>query len=200
MSDSLNVKNSQETSYDGDTALDSALLAFDQGFANTGMEYLEWNDPDIDFTSFLNPQANEKTSQYPSLGSPSLAHSSTPSANRAVQVQQLNSSAHASIPGAPSLKFRSLKMRSQISSGPQRIANLIFQTLKSYPLMMMRHKTLPPFIHPHLISPDDETANMEPLNNCISLVHMISSGVRGSRKLFWKVVRLECEQLHEKVH
>ena len=32
---------------------------------------------------------------------------------------------------------------------------------------------------------------MEPLNNCISLVHMISGGVRGSRKLFWKVVRLE---------
>ncbi|KAJ5833633.1 hypothetical protein N7474_001944 [Penicillium riverlandense] len=36
---------------------------------------------------------------------------------------------------------------------------------------------------------------MEPLSNCISLVHMISSGTRGSRKLFWRNVRMECERL-----
>ncbi|KAJ5316801.1 hypothetical protein N7508_001309 [Penicillium antarcticum] len=36
---------------------------------------------------------------------------------------------------------------------------------------------------------------METLDNCITLVHMISSGSRGSRKLFWKNVRMECERL-----
>jgi hypothetical protein len=30
-------------------------------------------------------------------------------------------------------------------------------------------------------------------------VHMISSGVQGSRKLFWKNVRMECERLCEEV-
>ncbi|KAK5095426.1 hypothetical protein LTR70_003590 [Exophiala xenobiotica] len=37
---------------------------------------------------------------------------------------------------------------------------------------------------------------MEPLNNCISLMHMLKSGVQGTRKLFWKNVRLECERLY----
>ncbi|KAJ6086544.1 hypothetical protein N7467_005458 [Penicillium canescens] len=36
---------------------------------------------------------------------------------------------------------------------------------------------------------------MEPLDNCINLVHMISGGMRGSRKLFWRNVRMECERL-----
>ena len=37
---------------------------------------------------------------------------------------------------------------------------------------------------------------MEPLTNCMSLVHMLSSRIHGSRKLFWKNVRMECERLH----
>lgn len=61
--------------------------------------------------------------------------------------------------------------------------------------MMMRHNTLPPFIHPCLLSLGIESTHMEPLTNCISLVHMISSDVHGSRKLFWKNVRMECERL-----
>ncbi|KAL1841425.1 hypothetical protein VTK73DRAFT_3484 [Phialemonium thermophilum] len=79
----------------------------------------------------------------------------------------------------------------------QRIAKLILHTLKSYPVMLLRHNTLPPFLHPSTIAIAASNADnaMEPLNNCMSLVHMISSGVRGSRKLFWKNVRLECERL-----
>lgn len=66
--------------------------------------------------------------------------------------------------------------------------------------MMMHHNTLPPFIHPRTISPNFDQGNTEPLINCISLVHMIGSKVRGSRKLFWKNVRLECERLLEDVN
>lgn len=40
---------------------------------------------------------------------------------------------------------------------------------------------------------------MESLINCISLVHMINSGVQGNRKLFWKNVRLECERMYAEV-
>lgn len=196
MSDSLNVENRQETSYDGDIALDSELFTFEPGFANTGGEYF---DRDIDFTAFLNPQANEETIQYPSLGWLSLARSSTPSTDQTLQVQQLFSSPSVSIPRGPTLNIRSIFLQSNMRSGPQKIANLILHTLKSYPLIMLRHKTLPPFIHPHFLSLDIEVDNMEPLNNCISLVYMISSEVRGSRKLFWKNVRLECEHLYNEV-
>ncbi|KFY91853.1 hypothetical protein V498_05290, partial [Pseudogymnoascus sp. VKM F-4517 (FW-2822)] len=57
--------------------------------------------------------------------------------------------------------------------------------------------SLPPFIHPRLISSEAENNHMEPLTNCICLVHMISSGIRGSRKLFWKNVQMECERMCE---
>lgn len=67
--------------------------------------------------------------------------------------------------------------------------------------MMLRHKSLPPFIHSSLVSfdGDNENAHMESLTNCISLVHMISSGVQRSRKLFWENVGLECERISEEV-
>lgn len=196
MSDSLNVEIRQEASYDGDIALDNELFTFEPGFANTGGEYF---DRDIDFTAFLNPQVNEETIQYPSSGWSSLARSSTPSTDQTVQVQQPISSRNVSIPRAPTLNVRSIFLQSNMRSGPQKIASLILHTLKSYPLMMLRHKTLPPFIHPHFVSLDIEIDNMEPLNNCISLVYMIGSEVRGSRNLFWKNVRLECEHLYKEV-
>ena len=85
------------------------------------------------------------------------------------------------------------------TGGAQSIATLILHTLKSYPMMMLRHNTLPPFIHPRLISSDFEDNDVEPLTNCINLVHMITSGVQGCRKLFWKIVRMECERLREEV-
>jgi hypothetical protein len=70
----------------------------------------------------------------------------------------------------------------------------MFYTLKSYPLML-RQNTLPPFIHPSYVSFTGEGAAAEPLENCITLMHMMASGVQGSRKLFWRNVRQECERL-----
>ena len=129
---------------------------------------------------------------------PFIGRHSTPSTDQTVQVQAI-SSPNVSIPTLPTSTLRSLIQRPKMKTGAQRIANLILHTLKSYPLMILRHNTLPPFIHPRSISSDVKNNHMEPLTNCISLVHMISSGVQGSRKLFWKNVRLECERLCEEV-
>lgn len=200
VADSPSIEYRQEASNDGGgIILDSALVISDPEFVNIGGEHLDWDDPDIDFADFLNPQTNDETFQYPSSGSLSLVRHSTPSTDQTVQVQQAISSPNVSIPTLPTSTVRSLIQRPKMKTGAQRIANLILHTLKSYPLMMLRHKTLPPFIHPRLISSDVENNHMEPLTNCISLVHMISSGVQGSRKLFWKNVRLECERLCEEV-
>jgi hypothetical protein len=199
VADPLNVEDRQEASNNGDIILDNAPVISDPDFANIGGEYLDWNDLDIDFANFLDSQTNGKTVQYPSLGSSSLVRHSLPSTYQTVQVQEMISSSNLSIPPLPTSNLRSLIQRPKIGTGAQRIANLILHTLKSYPLMMLRYNTLPPFIHPGLISSGVEDNHMEPLTNCISLVRMISSEVQGSRKLFWKNVRLECERLYEEV-
>ena len=170
LADSICVENRQEADKDGDLVLESTPVILNSEFASLGGDYFDWNDADVDFADILYPHADDENVQSISL---------TP----------------VPIPTAPTNTVRSLNQRPKMNAGTQRIATLILHTLKSYPLMIMRHDALPPFVHPHLISSDVVNDQMEPLTNCISLVHMINSGIRGSRKLFWKNVRLECERL-----
>ena len=65
--------------------------------------------------------------------------------------------------------------------------------------MMLHRDVLPPFLHPSLMALADGETAMEPLTNAMSLVHMIGSGFKSSRKLFWKNARMECERLLEEV-
>ncbi|KAF2801434.1 uncharacterized protein BDZ99DRAFT_553252 [Mytilinidion resinicola] len=189
--------NRQEASKDGDMILDSALVISESEFPSIPGDYLDWGAPEIDFDDFLNAETSDETVQHPSSRSSFIVRHSTTPTRQLFQVQQASSSLNASIPRSPTFAVRSLIQRPKMTTGTQRIGNLILHTLKSYPLMMLRHNILPPFIHPRITSSDSEDNYMEPLTNCISLVHMISSGVQGSRKLFWKNVRLECERLHE---
>ncbi|KAH6881320.1 hypothetical protein BKA58DRAFT_723 [Alternaria rosae] len=99
-----------------------------------------------------------------------------------------------SISPAPSLNVRSMIQRPKTHQGAERAASLVFYTLKSYPLML-RQNTLPPFIHPSYVSFTDEGATTEPLENCIALILMMANGVKGSRKFFWRNVRIECERI-----
>lgn len=193
------VQNRQEASNESDIILDSALVVSDPEFANLEGRYLDWGDADLDFADFLNQQTNDETVQYPLWESSSLDRHSIPSTDQTLQLQQAISSHNVSIPTPPTYTPRSLIQRPKMETGAQRITNLILHALKSYPRMMLRHNTLPPFIHSCVISSDVENNHMEPLNNCISLVHVISSGVQGSRKLFWRNVRQECERLCEVV-
>ena len=188
------------TGNDGDILLDRAQVISTPDFATLGGEYLDWDDPEIEIAGFMAPQVNNKTIDYPPFDPSSLFRSAPPSIGQTLQVQQATSTSSpiVSIPPFPSHIVRSLTQRPKPRAGAQRIANLMLHILKSYPKMLIRD-TLPPFIHPHLISSDVGEKNMEPLTNCISLVHMISTGVQGCRKLFWKNVRLECERLCEEV-
>ena len=192
LADHPSVENRQEAGNDGDILLNTALEISDPDFADLGREYF---NPDIDFADFLNLQTNDEGVQYHSMESSSLACHSVPSTGQTNQIQQAICSPDVSIQAIPTYTVRSFNQRPKLKTSAQRIANLILHTLKSYPLMMLRDNTLPPFIHPHLISSDVENNDMEPLTNCISLVHMLSSRIHGSRKLFWKNVRMECERL-----
>lgn len=195
------IESRQEASNHSDVIFDNAPAISDPGFANLGGEFqLDWADSDIDFADFLIPQTNDGPVQYSSSGSSSSFGPSTPSTGPASQVQQpISAPINISIPRQPVNTVRSLAQRPKVNIAAGRTASLIFHTLKSYPRMMLRPNTLPPFIHPRLLYSDFGNDHMEPLTNCVNLVHMIGIGAQGSRKLFWKNVRLECERWCEEV-
>ncbi|KAF2420126.1 hypothetical protein EJ08DRAFT_31223 [Tothia fuscella] len=146
----------------------------------------------MDFTDPVLPETFTESSYM----STSLISAPTPWTKQTAPADREMYFSDFSIPTIPSSNVRSLIPRPKLRTGAAlRTANLILSTLKSYPFMMMRHNSLPPFIHPQMLFSQGESLQVEPLTNCISLVNMISSGIQGSRKLFWKNVRLECERL-----
>ncbi|KAF2742650.1 hypothetical protein M011DRAFT_412238, partial [Sporormia fimetaria CBS 119925] len=94
----------------------------------------------------------------------------------------------------PSYANATLTQRSKRHPSAQRTANLIFHTLKSYAIMLHRDNSLPPFIHPRTVSEGYDAEQVKLLTNCISLIRMLNTGT-GTRKLFWKNVRLEFERV-----
>ena len=176
-----------EASNDGDMIFDNAFFISEQEVASAAESYLNWFDLNTNFTDLLDPQ-NSGAIQSASSESSHLTRYSTPSSDQQVQVQPAISSPVVSLSTftLATNAHRTLVPRPKVKTGAQRIAKLMLHTLKSYPIMMLRHDSLPPFIHPHLLSSNVEHNHMEPLTNCISLVHMLSSGVHGSRRLFWK--------------
>lgn len=128
-----------------------------------------------------------------------MTFQTTASAAQSDQTQDSLDFSSPSIPRTPSIVARSLIRRPKTQPRTQRTANLILHNLKSYPLMIQRHNDLPPFIHRSLVSSSVEDADMEPLTNCLSLVHMLNGGGQAGRKLFWKNMQMECEHLSAEV-
>ena len=188
--DSASAAVRPELSKDLEALLETTLAIPEPDFGNPGGKYPDWGFPTFDFTDLLNPQTNDQNMSNPALGlSPS---------DQTVQLSGTVPSLNALMSSPSVYTIRSLTQRPKVKTGAQRTASLIFHTLKSFPRMMLRPNTFPPFIHPHFMSLDIEENDMELLTNCISLIHMISSRAPGSRKLFWRIVRLECERIcHE---
>jgi hypothetical protein len=158
----------------------------------------EWNFDDM---TALDEYMHTSPQTFPSNASSSSPTSTdpttvSPDATDALQVQSLAQEHlfNFSISPVPNPNIRTLVQRPRMHPGADRTASLLFYTLKSYPVML-RHNTLPPFIHPSYVSFTDEGTTTEPLENCITLMHMMASRVQGSRKLFWRNVRQECERI-----
>lgn len=190
------VVDPQEANQSGGMNFENPLFIPDSEFMTLGGDGFDLDIQDIDLSKFLDQPTSTDLLQYSSTSSSSDSTSST---NEAIRIPSSLSSHMISIPPIPTYAFRSMLMRPNLKTGTQRITNLILHTLKSYPLMMLRDNILPPFIHPRFTSHESENNNMEPLTNCIALMHMISSGIQGSRKLFWKNVRMECERILNEV-
>jgi len=190
------IEHGQEANNSGNTILTGPLDIPALDVTDLGGEYTwEWDDSNLVSADFSEMGTNE---HCPSPCSSPFVPLMTPSSDRTSWEQRRLSPSGLSIPMMPTSAVRSLIRRPRLHANAQRVSSLILHTLKSYPLMMMRHETLPPFIHPGPILSDIANHHMEPLTNCMNLSHVINSGVQGSRKLFWRNVRLECERLlHE---
>lgn len=199
LADPRSIANLHDASSGGDAVLNSVSATPDSAFTAFREEQLDWDISEIDFVDFMNPPMGEDVAQYFTPPLSSMSHGSSPVPTHTIQLQQLSSPSNASIPVMPTFTSRSLIQRPRKEARSQRSATLMLQTLVSYPRIMLRHKNIPSFIHPSLLAFAAENNYMEPLNNCISLMNMVSSGVRGVRKLFWRNVQQECQRFCNEV-
>ncbi|PSN74876.1 hypothetical protein BS50DRAFT_512169 [Corynespora cassiicola Philippines] len=163
-------------------------------FDTSGEELFNWNTQSIDFQDFLDLGTSEGSLQLHSPSVSYLARNSVSSSAVSSEVQSVPAPYNEVIPSTPSYHVRSMFQRTRVNRGPQRVADLILHTLKSYPLMMQRYDALPPFVHPELLSSKSQNQGMEAMRNCRSLFYMLRGGIQGSRKLLWKNIQLECER------
>lgn len=66
-------------------------------------------------------------------------------------------------------------------------ANVIKQALRSYPQMMLRRSTFPPFIHPY----QDKSHLPEPLSNCMGIAMLFVSRNPDTSPFLWQSIRRE---------
>lgn len=105
------------------------------------------------------------------------------------------------IPQMPTYHLRSFAQSRSVTGRSSATATLMTRLLASYPRIMHRPGSFPPFIHPHSLglSTHNLSEGSESLATCVALMQMVSSGATGSRKLLWKNIRMECERLQAEV-
>lgn len=145
---------------------------------------IEWDIPNFDVSNPL----ESSSSSIQDLAYP---------LDYAAEMEPLDIMTSLSTPVLPAPKIRSLFQRPNIRRADT-TANFMKQILNSYPIMLLQHETLPPFIHPQCVALSNE-GDIEPLTNCLNLMRMISNRDIGSKKLFWKMARSECERFRVEV-
>lgn len=88
--------------------------------------------------------------------------------------------------------FRALLARKIVKTGSEMSVTFVRQILSSYPGMMLRKETFPPFIHSSF-SCDGQMP--QPLANCMSIVQMFSTRTPASNEFVWRTIRMEQERL-----
>ena len=84
----------------------------------------------------------------------------------------------------------------RVKNHPPSITLFISRVLKTYPAILLRAGNLPPFIHSSQMSGFELPT---PLANCLSLVRMWDSQVRGSENMVREIIRNEMSRLYEGV-
>ena len=90
--------------------------------------------------------------------------------------------------------MRSLEPRAQSKPSAKMSALFLNRIIGSYPAMMVRKETFPPFIHPHTSSGDGAHLP-EPLLNCTRLAQMFVNRSKETSKFVWRTIKMEQERL-----
>lgn len=88
--------------------------------------------------------------------------------------------------------FRALPTRKILKTGSEMSVTFVRQILSSYPGMMLRKETFPPFIHSSYCLHGQMP---QPLVNCMSIVQMFSTRTPASNEFVWRTIRMEQERL-----
>jgi hypothetical protein len=75
----------------------------------------------------------------------------------------------------------------------QHNANLVIQSLRSFPTMMLRRDTFPWFIHPHsqLFSKPSRDVLPRALSTCMSIAQMFASRTPETKSFLWSTIKTE---------
>lgn len=134
-------------------------------------------------------------SSGPSLGSISPFHRTTPTNGPNAGFSQLFS------PGIPSSTWpgalsRSLSPRSLGRDGAQMCVMFLTRIFGSFPAMMLRTETFPPFIHAGCFAEArDRGTPSEALLNCMSIAQIFVSRTKDTKKFVWSTIRMEQERM-----
>lgn len=79
-------------------------------------------------------------------------------------------------------------------------AKLAIQMLRSFPRMMARRATFPPFIHPYQYTPNNTSSKLPtPLANCMGIAHMLESQTFETKSFVWQTIRAEQHRFQREV-
>jgi hypothetical protein len=83
----------------------------------------------------------------------------------------------------------------------QHNADLVIQSLRSFPAMMLRRETFPWYIHQHsqILSKPTTAALPEALSNCMSIAQMFALRTSETKPFLWRTIRAEYRRLSNEV-
>jgi hypothetical protein len=108
---------------------------------------------------------------------------------------------HCSPPSSLQWKSPKVLERRSLDSPQVPMASMMLgQIIASFPYMMTRKETFPPFIHPRCHDSSRGSSELpEILKDCMGLAHMFHTKTKESNKMFWRSVRMEQEKLYAQV-
>ena len=79
----------------------------------------------------------------------------------------------------------------------QHNADLVIQSLRSFPAMMLRRETFPWYVHQHsqILSKPNTAALPEALSNCMSIAQMFALRTSETNPFLWRTIRAEYRRL-----
>ncbi|KAF2805755.1 uncharacterized protein BDZ99DRAFT_524706 [Mytilinidion resinicola] len=102
------------------------------------------------------------------------------------------------LPEPDSTPFRPIVRRKMARSGSEMCSHFLIRIIRSYPEMMLRRETFPPFIHPQYRTVGGFLP--ETLANCMSVAQMFTTRTKESKGFMWRTIQMERDRVLTHLH